>query len=122
MNFYQKMCEKITEGKMPKLAIAMLSIVYYILGSKGMSETNFIDIMNKLGYTFNKDTFILNDGTTNYSIYDLLNTVVTTIYPIDEVLYPATMENIFWVAHTHKDSTGTLLISDSQYTELEGKL
>jgi hypothetical protein len=122
MNFYEEMLKKIVDGRMSKLSIAMLSIIYYVIGSKGMTADNLADIMSKLGYTYNTSTNVLNDGTTDYTVYDLLNKVITDLYPIDEILYPATMENILWVAHTHKDSSGALYISDEQFTMLEGKL
>jgi len=87
MNKYDELLEWISAGA-SSLIIAMLAIMYYIIQADGMDATNLTDIMTRINMSFNTSTSVLTSGETTYTIYDLISTTITTLYPTSIVITP----------------------------------
>ena len=75
MGSYEKLLEYIKANE-NSMFIAMLSILYFIIGD--ITSAELTDIMTRLGMSYNTSTNVLTDGETSYSIYDLIYYVVST--------------------------------------------
>jgi len=94
MNYFKYICEKIVEGIMQKLSIAMLAISFWVINAEGMSSENLQNIMRQLGFTFNESTAILTVGETQYTINGLLTYCIEYVYPNERTLTAAALKCI----------------------------
>lgn len=90
MSAYEYILEQIKDG-VESFVVAILAIYFYIISygtftQNDMSEENLALVMTKLGYTYNTSTNELTDGTTTYSIYNLVNKVISDYYPSSKPL------------------------------------
>lgn len=94
MNAYQYILNQISKGVEP-FVVAMLSIFYYIINAgttiNDMTAENLATVMTELGFTYNTSTDVFNDGTSDYTIYQIINKVITDYYPDSETLNAAIM-------------------------------
>ncbi|MDD3267235.1 MAG: hypothetical protein PHC75_08685 [Burkholderiales bacterium] len=91
MNWYNAMIKEIDKNLMSKFNIAIISITLWIIKAQGMTTEHLIDIMTRLNFTFNNSTLLFNDGSRDYTIYQLLNLCVTSVYPVSKMVTPLIM-------------------------------
>ena len=87
MNKYEEILEWIKAGT-DNLIVAMLAIMYYMIGADGMTAEHIVDIMTRISMSYDTTLRQLTSGETTYSIYDLFHTVITTLYPNSMVITP----------------------------------
>lgn len=87
MNKYDELLEWIAAGT-NSLVIALLAVMYYIIQADGMDATHLANIMSRIDMSFDTSTSVLTNGETAYTIYDLISTTITTLYPASLVITP----------------------------------
>lgn len=95
MNAYEYILKQIEDG-VDGFVVAMICIYLYIISSgtltqNDMTTENVNYVMTKLTYTYNAETNILNDGTSDYTTFQLLSNVITNYYATSEPLHNGTM-------------------------------
>jgi len=116
VNYYKYLCEKITEGIMQNMSVAMMAIAFWVIKAEGMGSDNLQDIMLRLGFTFDEPAAILTAGGTDYTIYNLLDYCVTSVYPNERTLTAAALKCII------KKCENKLYITAEQRTSLDAAL
>jgi len=95
MNAYEYILKQIQNG-VESFVVAVLSIYFYIISTgtltqNDMTSDNLASVMTTLGYTYDTSTDTFNDGTTDYTIYQLLDKIRTDYYEDSEPLHNGTM-------------------------------
>lgn len=85
MNSYETILNQIKSNIFNALDIALMSIMYWVIQSPGMSDEHLADIMSRIGYTFDTSTMTLNDGTSNYTILQMLQNAISDIYTTSKI-------------------------------------
>jgi hypothetical protein len=96
------------------LVAAMLIMAFFILGE--ISIDNVTADLELIGWTYNNTTNVYSDGTTDYSVYDLINTCCTQVYPIAIELGKFTLQTVINSALSEN------YITTEQATTLKGSL
>ena len=90
----------------------MLIMAFFILGQ--ISVNDVVSDLALINWTYSNGVY--SDGTTDYSVYDLINTCCARVYPIAVELGKFTMQTVIESAATEN------YITSAQATELKGKL
>lgn len=115
MNAYLDMLDEINAGT-NGFIIAVLSIMYWLVGAAGMTDDNLADVMARIGFTYDTATNIMHAGEAEYSIYSLLYKVIDETYPEEKTLNTAFLK--LTIIKVYKLS----LITAEQKTTLLGAL
>lgn len=92
MNYFKYLCERIVDGVMQKISIAMLAIAFWIINADGMSTDNLKSVLKTLGFQFNFSTCVLTVGSKTYDIYNLLDYCIENVYPSERTLNASTLK------------------------------
>jgi hypothetical protein len=103
MNAYQYIVDTIAAGT-EHLVAAMLSIFFYFISTgtltaNDMTASNLAIVMASLGYSYNTSTDIFNDGESDYTINQLLSSVITDYYATTAYLDAGTMNGLIDICY-----------------------
>jgi len=101
-------------GYYPNLYIVMLAMFWWMTGE--LTETDRNTVLTEVGYTYNSTDKTVTDGTTTYTMYQLLDNCVTNIYPTSDVIDYDMMTGIIDVVYNKG------YITADQVTTLKGKV
>lgn len=79
-NAYERILKDIDNKIFTNLDIALMSIMYWIIKSPGMTTEHLEDIMTRIGYAFDITTMALSDGTNSYTVLQMLEHTVNNVY------------------------------------------
>lgn len=90
MNSYDTVMQYLNDGKLKKLSIAVMAVIFWIIRTFKMSDDNIRSVMTALGdgFAFNTTTAILTFDGTDYTISQMLEYSIANLYKkVDLITY-----------------------------------
>ena len=118
MNSYDTVMKFLSDGKLKKLSIAVMAVIFWIIRTFKMSDDNIESVMEALGdgFEFNTTTAILTFDGAGYDIYQMLEYSIANLYKkVDLITYLVVSSGIKfahdmeYITSTERDALKDLL-------------